>query len=362
MDDQDVVSCAAKMLAQRNKPLRIDVESLTGNLKELVGRFQERAEATVRRSNAFLQAQRRCGANVVFCEAPGYGAFSMHGQYDFIVLNLGLVPTLTDFFQRMMATSGLWPSFGEQASLSQSEAFSVPEGFRAHMLWNVLPVRAPSDALRTALATVFMSECFDFIVRHELAHLVLGHLRDDVRSIRADPVSVHALEFFADGHAAIWGLEPLRDMPRKIGGIPSPLGEAYREFHRSTDDAFASYLLAIFLVLRLADETDWTERTLPSKTHPPAPMRFNGVCIHLMDYFKQIGDADGESRMLRTMQHIWELGELIFAATLGIEPNLDVKRLTFSDLSEEHYERMSEKTRSLPAHLFDLTADQSDLQ
>ena len=36
-----------------------------------------------------------------------------------------------------------------------------------------------------------MSECFDFIVRHELAHLVLGHLRDDARSIRADPVAVH---------------------------------------------------------------------------------------------------------------------------------------------------------------------------
>ena len=331
---QDIPTCVAKMLAERNKPLRVDVGSLAGNLKALAEQFQKRAEAVVRRTNAFLRTRRRCDAQIAFCEAVKYGAFAMHGQYDFIVLNVGLVPTLTDFFQRMMATAGLWPNIGEQDSLSESEPFSVPDGFRAHMLWNVLPARAPSDALRTALATVFMSECFDFIVRHELAHLVLGHLRDDARSTRADPVALHALECFADGHAAIWGLEPLRDMPRKIGRIPNPLGEAYKEFHGSPDDAFTNYLLAIFFVLRLMDETDWTERTFATNSHPPAPMRFNVVCIHLVYYFKQIGDKDGQSRVLRTMQHIWELGERTFAATLGIEPNPDIKRLTLSELSE----------------------------
>jgi hypothetical protein len=355
---EDIDTWVAKMLAARNKPLRVDVGSLTGNLRALVEQFQKRAESVVRRANAFLPTGRRCDAQITFCEAPGYGAFAMPGQYDFIVLNIGLVPTLTDFFQRMMATAGLWPGFGEQDSLSKSEPFTVPDGFRAHMLWNVLPARAPSDMLRIALATVFMSECFDFIVRHELAHLVLGHLREDTRSIRADPLAVHALEFFADGHAAIWGLEPLRDMPRKIDRISGPLNDAYREFHRSPDDAFTNYLLVIFLVLRLMDETDWIERTIASKSHPPAPMRFNGVCIHFVEHFKQIGDSDGEARVLRTMQHIWELGERIFAATLGIEPNPDIKLLTLSELGEEHYERMSDKTRSLPPHLFDLGRDQ----
>jgi len=344
------------MLAERNKPPRVDIGSLVGDRSKLVKPFQERAEAVMRRANAFLPARRRCEARVTFCEAPGYGGFAMHGQYDFVVLNIGLVPTLTDFFLRMMATADLWPSFGEQGSLAKSKAFSVPEGFRAHMLWNVIPERAPSDALRTAFATVFMSECFDFIVRHELAHLVLGHLRDDARLIRADPVGVHALEFFADGHAAIWGLEPLGDMPRKIDRIQGPVGKAYKEFHRSSDDAFTNYLLAIFFVLRLMDETEWNEHTLASTAHPPAPMRFHGVCIHLVDYFKQIGNTEGESRVLRTMQAIWECGERAFAATLGVEPNPDIKRLTLSDLSEAHYERMSEKTRSLPPHLFDLSA------
>ena len=227
---QDIPTCVAKMLAERNKPLRVDVGSLAGNLKALAEQFQKRAEAVVRRTNAFLRTRRRCDAQIAFCEAVKYGAFAMHGQYDFIVLNIGLVPTLTDFFQRMMATAGLWPNIGEQDPLSESEPFSVPDGFRAHMLWNVLPARAPSDALRTALATVFMSECFDFIVRHELAHLVLGHLRDDARSTRADPVALHALECFADGHAAIWELSHFATCREKSAGFLTPSARPTRSF------------------------------------------------------------------------------------------------------------------------------------
>ena len=120
---QDIPTCVAKMLAERNKPLRVDVGSLGGALKALVEQFQKRAEAAVRRTNASLRTRRRCDAQIAFCEAEGCGAFAMRGQYDFIVLNVGLVPTLTDFFQRMMATAGLWPNFGEQ-DLSQKASRS----------------------------------------------------------------------------------------------------------------------------------------------------------------------------------------------------------------------------------------------
>jgi hypothetical protein len=354
MDDPDILKCLDDALAERRKPARIDIDSMTGNLKALVVPFKQRADSVVRRVNASLFPRQRCNAQIFFCEEPGYGAFAMSAQHDFIVLNIGLIPTLTDFFQRMMATTGLWPDFGKHELLGASEGYRAQEGHRAHMLWNVLPVRAPTDLLRTALATVFMSECFDLIVRHELAHLVLGHLKDDARAIRADPIATHALEFAADGHAAIWGLEPLGDMPRKLGSRSGALDEAYQEFHRSPDDAFVNYLLANFFIFRLMDDTDWSNHTFANRSHPPGPMRFHGACIHLIDYFKQNGDSDGETRVLRTMQNIWELGEQIFAKTFGVEPNPDIKRLTLSELSEEHYNQMSDKARTLPPHLFGL--------
>lgn len=346
--------CLDKALAMHCRPARVNADLLTGNSRSLVIQFTRRADIVVRRVNECLSPQQHCHAYISFCEALGYGAFAMIAQHNFIVLNIGLVPTLVDFFQRMMATTGLWPAFGQQEPLNASEEYTPPEGFRAHMLWNVLPVRAPTGLLRNALATVFMSECFDLIVRHELAHLVLGHLKDDARTIRADPIAVHALELAADGHAAIWGLEPLWDMPRKFGRHPGAVDDAYREYHRSPDDAFVNYLLANFLIFRLMDDNDWSKRTLASRSHPPAPMRFHGVCIHLADYFRQNDDADGETRVLRTMQNIWELGEHTFAKTFGGKPNPDIKRLTLRELSEEHYNRMSDKARTLPPHLFGL--------
>jgi hypothetical protein len=148
---------------------------------------------------------------------------------------------------------------------------------------------------------------------------------------------------------------PVRRLPAALAGRTGILGDAYREFHRTPDSALINYLLAIFFVFRLMDETDWNNHTL-GVGHPPAPMRFHAACIHLVDHFKQAGDADGEARVVRAMQEIWELGEVIFAATLRTKPNPDIKRLTLSDMSEQHYNRLSDRAETLPQHLFGLSS------
>ncbi len=260
----------------------------------------------------------------------------------------------------MMATKGLWPRVGNQACLHPSKRVSVAETFPAHTLWNVLPARSPDDPLRLALAVVFMSECFDVIVRHEFAHLALGHLAGDAcQAVNGDPLAVQALELAADGHAAIWGLEPLKDLPRKFGKYPGHIDEAYRAFHPTPDDAMVNYLLVIFFVLRLMDETGWNNRTLMHRDHPPAPMRFHATCIHLIEHFKQNGNAAAEAQILRTMRDIWELGELIFATTLGRTPKHGIKQLTLSEESEQHYNRVSDRARTLPEHLFGLSNERA---
>ena len=220
-----------------------------------------------------------------------------------MVLNIGLVPTLTDFFQRMMATAGLWPAFGKQATDPSRDQWPATENLPAHILWNVLPKRAPEDPLRTALAVVFMTECFDLIVRHEFAHLVLGHTGADCQcDVKDDPIAVQALELAADGHSANWGLNTLRYWSQPHDRITRPVDVGYREFHRTPDDAMVNYLLSNFFVFRLMDETSWNGHTLPMLHHPPAPIRFHTVCIHLLEHFTNAGDAEDYARVLRTMQ------------------------------------------------------------
>jgi hypothetical protein len=353
--DQDVLDCLDNALLAQSRPSRVDPNTLPGNLKALVAQFRRRASITVRRINDMVPPTRRCPTHIFFCEALRYGAFAMRANHNFIVLNVGLVPTLTDFFQRMMATVGLWPDVGKQAIYHANEPSYAADAFPAHMLWKVLPRCAPDDPLRMALATVFMGECFDVIVRHEFAHLVLGHLAADAQLIvKSDTIARQALELAADGHAAIWGLLSLQRMPAILEGRTSIVSNAYHEFHRTPDDALINYLLLLFFVFRLMDEIDWNNHTL-GRGHPPAPMRFHTACIRLVEHVKQQGDADGESRMLQAMQEIWELGEIIFAATLGRHPNPSIKCLTLSEMSERHYNQMSDRAQTLPQHLFGLT-------
>jgi hypothetical protein len=95
MVEQDVLDCLDNALSKR--AARADAGLLAGNLKALTKQFERRAEITVSRINDHLPANHRRFVHISFCEAPGYGAVAIEDRYDYIVLNIGLVPTLMDF-------------------------------------------------------------------------------------------------------------------------------------------------------------------------------------------------------------------------------------------------------------------------
>ena len=133
--------------------------------------------------------------------------------------------------------------------------------------------------------------------------------------------------------------------------------EGYSAF--ATRDQFdykslRNFLLALFFVFRITDDTTWNDETLRQRQHPPAPFRFHVVCIHLADHFKRSGDIDGERQLQRAKEEVWELGEALFARTLGRTPDDSIKHNTLSGKNERHYERLSERAKSMPQHLFGL--------
>jgi hypothetical protein len=105
------------------------------------------------------------------------------------------------------------------------------------------------------------------------------------------------------------------------------------------------------------DEARWDTRTLAKKVHPPAPIRFHAACLHLIEHCRQNGDAEGAAQVQRTMQEIWEVGETMFAATLGRAPNHDIKQSVLSEESERHYNLISDRAKGLPRHLLGLCDD-----
>ncbi len=251
-----------------------------------MAQFERGARAEVSRLLRIVPKSRRRATYFFFCDRAGYGAFSFRNNYDYIVLHLDVVSRVMDFCLRMMERSELWPSIG--GNISEGE-----------------------DHSRLAFAVMFSKECFDFIVRHELAHLVLGHNEFSC----LDSISAQALEVAADGHAAIWGFQRLSRLRNRLGLVNGPIDGAYRSYLQTDVEAMYNYLLVLYFVFRLCHETTWTGDTLTERAHPPAPIRFHVVCLHLQEYFQQRNDAEGQRLLTAAMQEIWELSEFFFART-----------------------------------------------
>jgi hypothetical protein len=354
LPEQEVLDCLDATLSSLSRHARIDTAGplIAG---ELVTKFEQRAAKEVALHMRRIPPELRRPTYAFFCENEAYGASAIRDRYDFVVLNIGIVPVIVDFCGRMMAAEELWASVGKTASASAT-ATTLQSGF-------------PDDPVRMAFAVVFAGECFDFIVRHELAHLVLGHCEflaakgqsasteDSDGRVRAgvDAIAVQTLELAADGHAAIWGVEKLPRIRERLGRLPSGIDEACRWFHITPNDSMRNYLLAMFFVFRLFDERVWDNATLANLSHPPAPIRFHAACIHLAEHFKTSGNTEAEGQLLRAIQEVWPVGEIMFAEALGRTPDHLVLRRTMSKESEQHYELLSNRARTLPPSLFGLS-------
>ncbi|MGH6846734.1 MAG: hypothetical protein ACREC0_04625 [Methylocella sp.] len=318
MVDQDVIECLDRALAKRKRHRRLDLAEMPNNsLKALAVPCEQRAKKVVALVNSRIPSEKRRQIHIVFCEDERYGAFAICKQYDYIVLNIGIILRLLHFCERMMDNPQLWPDVR-------------PEAFRG-------------------FSVVSTFECFDLIVRHELAHLLLGHLAKDAQDAKHIQMVSQALEFAADGHSAIWGFEALRKREKVCCAPRGMVAEGYREFHH---DALANYLCALFFMFRMGDERAPKEGKLANASHPPAPMRFNVASIHLGEHFKRTGDKEAYDQLVRA--DTWERGESTFAKVLDREPETGLKTLTMRKESEEHYNEISNLAPTMPRHWFGL--------
>ena len=197
MLDQHVSECLDRTLANGSRRRwRLNIAEMPDNaIKALAAPCEQRAKKVVAFINSRIPSEKRRQIHVVFCDGEGYGASAVWKQYDFIVLNIGIISRLSYFCERMMGNPQLWRDVRPEAF----EAFSVTLTF----------------------------ECFDLIVLHELAHFLLGHLAEDAQKAKRNPMVSQALEFVADGHAAIWGFEALRTLEKVYCTRPNAAAEGY---------------------------------------------------------------------------------------------------------------------------------------
>ena len=324
MLNQDIIDCLDHQLAKRQTPtFRIDTASLpTPALRAYVEACEERAKRAVTYVNSHMPPEKRREVYVFLCNDEAYGASIICARYNYIVMNIGVPLRLLHFCERMMEAPQLWPD----VSAESFQAFCV----------------------------VLTYECLDLIVRHELAHLLLGHLDNDAqhaaRSIRK---VAQALEFLADGHAAIFGYEALAVAARVANSDHSPVAAGCREFHRTRATALKNYFLAVYFTFRIRDEDAPQSMELGTIRHLPTPMRFNVACIHLAEHFMRMGDNEAYEKLVQA--DTWERGEEIFSTLLDRQVDAALKQWTMSAESEAYYNQISDLAGgSLPRNWFEL--------
>jgi len=324
MAEQHIVDHLDRILAQTGRHRRIDISEMPDNvIKMMVSKCEPRAQHVVDCVNSIIQSDKIRPVYVCFCEDERYGGFVIEDTCIYIIINVGVIVRLYHFCERMMSHPQLWP----EIEASGFEAFAVTMTF----------------------------ECFDLIVRHELAHALLGHwaFKSTFRGEKEKLALVsQALEFVADGHAALWGYAALAKIAEATKTHPSKAAEGYRQFHRTRSDALQHYVLSLFFTFRIMDEEIPSAAALANASHPPASFRFNVASIHLREHFKRAGDTEALKQLIE--MNTWERGETIFATLLDRTPDSHIRHWTLSDESERIYNTISEVAQTLPPSLFSL--------
>ena len=200
MIERDIIDNLDCVLARHRRHRRIDVAEMPeGPLKALTAPCEQRARRVVSLLNCCVQTNNKQSVYVFFCEDESYGAYTFRDKYTYVVLNIGVILRLSHFCGRMMTHPELWPDIPAHSF----EAFAVAVTF----------------------------ECFDLIVRHELAHIMLQHLSFGELDKAEFPGISQLLEFFADGHAAGWGYQ---NSQSRFGGRRKRQNKAAVDFLRST--------------------------------------------------------------------------------------------------------------------------------
>jgi len=349
MNKEDAFKYLDEILFARGRRPRIDASAIPGGLGLLIRQFERRSDMVLRHINHQIPLKRRREVHTCFCEEETYGAFALSEGYDYVILKIGIVATLMHFCQCMMATPGLWVDVGMAVADVPNQERSAMLNIVAHSAWRALPQRISDDRTRMALGVTFMAECFDFIVFHEMAHIVLDHTR---RRSDFDDLAFQALELVSDGHAAVWGVQKvLLFKDGMLGRYPEGADLGYRAFHRSPDDAMLNYLLVMFFVFRLMDETFWSVDKLANRKHPPAPVRFHAACLQVGSYFQSAEDNETRDRFRKAMAQVWASGETIFSETLGRVPCGDLKERTLSEENEQYYNLLCNRMEGFPPEL-----------
>lgn len=240
-----------------------------------------------------------------FIDNPKFNAFAAKAGNEYLIgVNIGVIPILFDLFNRIMAYPDLLTNIG----VSEKEELDKPSLRQyycdADLLVTVgdfdyqnLETTIPKDPTRHLYAMHMFEIAFDFLLSHELSHILNGHLgymkenfsmnvlEELETSVTPEMISIkQTFEMDADTIGASKIISNLCKRHLGIQSFPPEL----TSFYTRKEDFLFMYVFAILTVFQIMDQSRVYGVFKMGETEHPFPrVRMNYILSNLMGYLEK---------------------------------------------------------------------------
>ncbi len=241
-----------------------------------------------------------------FIDSPEFNAIAAktNDGFYFIGINAGAVVILYDLFFRMLSNPLVLGEVGDTSLETKNSPTIRNYYLDANLLvtcgdidYNAYQMAIPNDKIRQAYARHLVDVSVDFLVAHELTHIINGHLdfiktrfgtniyeERNIKAISEDDIlTIQTLEMDADCLAVCKGL--VNAVKRHLG--EQSVSEDRKEFYVDFDRTIFNWSLAVLTLTRIMVESS-IYRSIDSKvqTHPHPRVRQTMILATVDEYLK----------------------------------------------------------------------------
>lgn len=241
-----------------------------------------------------------------FIDSPDFNAVAAktNDGFYFIGINAGSVVVLYDLFFRMLSNPLVLNDIGNSSLETKNTPTIRNYYLDASLLvtygdidYNAYQMAIPNDHVRQVYARHLVDVAVDFLIAHELTHIINGHLdyiqtrfgtniyeERNIKTISEDDIlTIQTLEMDADSLAVCKGLA--NAVKRHLG--EQSVSEDRKEFYVDFDRTIFNWSIAILTLTRIMVESS-IYRSIDSKpkTHPHPRIRQTMILATVDEYLK----------------------------------------------------------------------------
>jgi len=252
------------------------------------------------------------------------------GNQYFIGIYIGAILQSFAVFSRMMASNTILTDIGSAALEDPPQKMhDIQLKETIHPLLSFTRELVPKDPIRNEVVKMFVKHVLDFLIFHEYAHIVYGHVdyrNSKQQSVFADNVVLQALETSADGFSTFISMMLLY---KALSDENPIIPKALRSHYKDRYTALRMWLFPIYTYFRLFGHMNLQYCTI-TESHPSPGYRVN-LIVEAIDTFKELGFANDDQLLEHCIDILIEVEEAFAQIS---EQGLDIRPLHTS-LSEE---------------------------